>query len=155
MGFNYASEKKKFDREWARFRKDYAQAGMCEEAIREMYEFDLAVFRSKRTYANRTQRLPDILHPDANERERSRLLQKYEVLTESFEEKVINRGQSWLDTLEDPRLVKGLKQLSQDELELLMWLVQLEYSQRELARLFGCSQYAISKRYQKIKRAFK
>ena len=120
-----------------------------------MYEFDLAVFRSKRTYANRTQRLPDILHPDANERERSRLLQKYEVLTESFEEKVINRGQSWLDTLEDPRLVKGLKQLSQDELELLMWLVQLEYSQRELARLFGCSQYAISKRYQKIKRAFK
>lgn len=71
MGFNYAKEKEKFDREWAKLRKDYAQAGMGEEAIQEMYEFDLAAFRSQRTCANRTQRLPDILHPDADGRERS------------------------------------------------------------------------------------
>lgn len=30
MGFNYAKEKEKFDREWAKLRKDYAQAGKIE-----------------------------------------------------------------------------------------------------------------------------
>lgn len=36
MGFNCAAEKAKFDREWAKLRKEYANAGMGKEAIRYM-----------------------------------------------------------------------------------------------------------------------
>ena len=41
MGFNYSQEKKKFDVEWKKLRQDYEQAGMSEEAIRLLYEYDL------------------------------------------------------------------------------------------------------------------
>ena len=33
MGFNYAEEKKKFDKEWKKLQKEYEDAGMSPEAI--------------------------------------------------------------------------------------------------------------------------
>ena len=155
MGFNYRKEKERFDREWARLRKEYLQAGMSEAAIQEMYEFDWSAFCAQRTYTNRVQRLPDDLRSDTDEAERTRLLRKYKSLAVAFEDELIAHGKTWVDSIEDSRLVKGLKSLSQEELELLMQIVLLEYSQRELAQLLGCSQYAISKRYKKIKNRFK
>lgn len=155
MGFNYAREKEKFDREWTKLRKEYTQAGMDGAAIQKMYDFDWAAFLAQRTYANRTQRLPDELHSGTDETERSKLLRKYKSLTVSFEDELIAQGKNWTDFIEDPRLVRGLKRLSQDELELLMQLVLLEYSQRELARYLGCSQHAVYSWYKKIKERFK
>lgn len=35
MGFNCAAEKAKFDREWAKLRKEYANAGMSEKSIQK------------------------------------------------------------------------------------------------------------------------
>ena len=40
MGFNCAAEKAKFDREWAKLRKEYANAGMSEKSIQKIYEYD-------------------------------------------------------------------------------------------------------------------
>ena len=37
MGFNCAAEKAKFDREWAKLRKEYANAGMSEKSIQKIY----------------------------------------------------------------------------------------------------------------------
>lgn len=36
MGFNYGLEKKRFEAEWTRLRKEYAEAGMEAWAIEEM-----------------------------------------------------------------------------------------------------------------------
>lgn len=36
MGFNCAAEKAKFDREWAKLRKEYANAGMSEKAFKNI-----------------------------------------------------------------------------------------------------------------------
>ena len=36
MGFNCAAEKAKFDREWAKLRKEYANAGMSEKSIQKI-----------------------------------------------------------------------------------------------------------------------
>ena len=55
MGFNYGLEKKNFDRQWAMLRKQYEDAGMSIEAIQAMYEYDLSVFNSARSYQNHTQ----------------------------------------------------------------------------------------------------
>lgn len=54
MGFHYAKEKAKFDREWCKLRKLYEQAGMSESAIDEIYTYDWRCFCSQRTYENRT-----------------------------------------------------------------------------------------------------
>ena len=64
MRFNYASEKKKFTKEWDMLRKEYKAAGMCEQDIQAMYEFDLNVFRNNRNECNHTQPLIGSLYDD-------------------------------------------------------------------------------------------
>ena len=48
MGFNYASEKKKFENRWKKLKTEYMEAGMSDDAIQQMYEYDLKEFRNKR-----------------------------------------------------------------------------------------------------------
>ncbi len=59
MNFNYAREKRKFDKEWERLQEEYATAGMDDNAIALMKEFDWQWFCSRRTYARHNQPLPD------------------------------------------------------------------------------------------------
>ena len=49
MGFNNGSERRKLNAEWERLRVTYRQAGMSEEAIQAMYEFDLNTLNSEHT----------------------------------------------------------------------------------------------------------
>ena len=58
MGFNYGLEKKKFDQEWKKLRREYRAAGMDEAAIEAMYAFDWKGFNAERAYQNHTQRMP-------------------------------------------------------------------------------------------------
>lgn len=46
MGFNYGYEKKKFDSRWKRLEVEYCDAGMSEEQIAAMKEYDWAWFCS-------------------------------------------------------------------------------------------------------------
>ena len=55
MEFNNGLERRKFNAEWEKSKKKYIEAGMSEEAINEIYEFDLKVFNSSRKYAVHTQ----------------------------------------------------------------------------------------------------
>ena len=57
MGFNYGLEKKNFDSQWAMTRKQYEDAGMSNEAIQAMYDFDWSVFNANRSYQNHTQEM--------------------------------------------------------------------------------------------------
>ena len=58
MGFNYGREKKKFDAEWKKKFAWYRAAGMSEDVIQTLHEFDREQFKSERRYANHTQALP-------------------------------------------------------------------------------------------------
>ncbi|MGB4658903.1 MAG: sigma factor-like helix-turn-helix DNA-binding protein, partial [Mobilitalea sp.] len=60
-----------------------------------------------------------------------------------------------IDTISDDALSRKLRDLSDDELELLTLLAIEGYTQREIARKMHCSQNAISKRLIKIKRILK
>ena len=57
MGFNYGLEKKNFDSQWAMTRKQYEDAGMSNEAIQAMYDYDWSVFNANRSYQNHTQEM--------------------------------------------------------------------------------------------------
>ena len=50
MGFNYGYEKKKFDSRWKRLDVEYCDAGMSEEQIAAMKEYDWAWFCSQRVF---------------------------------------------------------------------------------------------------------
>lgn len=55
MGFNYGYEKKKFDSRWKRLEVEYCDAGMSEEQIAAMKEYDWAWFCSQRVFQNHSE----------------------------------------------------------------------------------------------------
>ena len=55
MSFNKGLELKKFEAHWEKLRVEYAAAGMTEDAIQKMYDYDRQQFNSERTFIERTQ----------------------------------------------------------------------------------------------------
>ena len=55
MGFNYAIEKAKFEREWTQLRVEYEKAGMSNEKINILHDYDWENFKKERIYAIHTQ----------------------------------------------------------------------------------------------------
>ena len=53
MAWNNGYERKKFESEQKRLAEEYRAAGMTEEQIEEMYQFDLTEFRSRRRFWKR------------------------------------------------------------------------------------------------------
>lgn len=54
MSFNNGNERRKLNAEWKHLRVQYREAGMSEDAIQTMYEFNLSVLNSERAYAANT-----------------------------------------------------------------------------------------------------
>jgi len=155
MGFNYAREKAKFDRKWLKLQDEYKAAGMDDSAIQKLYDFDWRWFRSQRTYTNHTQQLPNTMIRDDSDEENSHLLQKFAALSSSDGESWSGDRFGWIEMISDIRMVIVLKKLSAKDIELLTLLVLEGFSQSEIAQKWGCSQKAVSKRYNKIKKFFK
>ena len=53
MSFNNGNERRKLNAKWEHLRVQYREAGMSEDAIQAMYEFDLGVLNSERAYITR------------------------------------------------------------------------------------------------------
>lgn len=155
MGFNYGREKLIFDKEWKKLREQYKKAGMSEEAIQEIYDFDWCWFRIRRNYENRVQAMPEEKIDEKNIETRSNLFQRFTSLSTNLDEGDFSGRYAWIDTISDNALSKRLRDLSDDELELLTLIAIEGYTQREIARKMHCSQNAISKRLIRIKRKLK
>lgn len=150
MGFNYAKEHRKFEAKWKKLRKEYEEAGMDEDAIEQIYQFDREVFCSERSYGNHTQPLPD-MRVSENAADHSTLLRKFESLSCELNELAYSDRYFWTDTIDSPELASKLNRLAIPDLELLTLYVIDGYKQREIAGLLGCSQSVISRRLKKIK----
>lgn len=151
MGFNYAKERRKFEAEWRKLRREYEQAGMTPDAIDALYDFDLDGFRSRRRYETWTQPMPDG-YPSEDRVGTPSLRKNYKRLSTTFDEADFSGETAWLDTIEDPALLKRLRKLSKKDLELLRFLVLEEHTQEELARKWHCSQSSISNHFLRIKK---
>ena len=155
MGFNYSREKLLFDREWEKLREKYKKAGMKEEAIQEIYDFDWSWFRMRRNYENHVQALPEDEIGEQRAETLSKVFQRFASLSTSFDEMDFSGRYAWIDTISNEGLSKKLRDLSDNDLELLTLLAIEGYTQREIARKMHCSQNAISKKVIKIKRILK
>lgn len=98
MGFNYAREKRKFDKEWEQLHQEYAAAGMSEAAIAQMKAFDWGWFCSRRVYADHVQALPE--ESSYNEDGRSTLFRKFAALSVAFEQGQASGRYAWVETIE-------------------------------------------------------
>ena len=155
MGFNYAKEKTRFEKEWKKLRKEYEVAGMCADDIESVHTFDWEVFLSRRVYENHTQPLPDTLLNDENNGKCSSLFKKFSSLSTSFDVEDFSDRYAWLESVSDTELYAKLAMLSAEDLELLTLYAIDGYTQTEVALLLGQSQSVISRKISRIKKFLK
>ena len=154
MGFNNAKERRKFEAEWKKLRKQYQEAGFSEESINAMRAFDEEEYRSRRRFEEHNRRLPseDFAEEDY---ENANSSINFKSLSVIFDECSFDGRYDWVETVDDPILASKLKQLNESDIELLTLIGIEGYNQREIAVILGCSQNGISKRVIKIKKYLK
>lgn len=131
MEFNNGNERRKLNKKWERLRVQYQQAGMSEDAIQAMYDFDLGVLNSERSYVANTLAIVD--DGDDNTGRKSSDFKQYEkaiTVTDTYHE--TRTRFAWVGEIKDKRLQEGLEKLSDEELRLITLYFRDEYARSEL-----------------------
>ena len=150
MSFNKGYELKKFEAHWEKLRIEYAVAGMTEEAIQKMYDYDRQQFNSKRTFVERTQEFTAPAY-EGSEEEASPLMLRYqEVITTTDTYHETKSKFAWIGEIENERLLSALENLSEDDLKLLTFYAYEGYTVTEISKVLGVSQPTISIKIKRI-----
>ena len=150
MSFNKGYELKKFEAHWEKLRIEYAAAGMTEEAIQKMYDYDRLQFNSERTFIERTQELTAPAY-ESSEEEASPLMLRYQdaiTVTDTYHE--TKSRFAWIGEIENERLLSALENLSEDDLKLLTFYAYEGYTVTEISKVLGVSQPTISIKIKRI-----
>lgn len=155
MAWNNGYERKRFEEEQKRLAEEYRAAGMTEEQIRNMYEFDLEIHNSDRRYAEHSQRFPDSIDEDDNEG-KSPLLAKFrEAVSVEMDYFHDTSGDSWIDELDNPELTKAVRALSDKDREILRLLAFEGWTQVEIADYYGMKPQSVAWHIKKFKKILK
>ena len=155
MSFNKGYELKKFEAHWEKLRVEYAAAGMTEDAIQKMYDYDRQQFNSERTFIERTQEFTAPAY-ESSEEEASPLMLRYQeaiTTTDTYHE--TKSKFAWIGEIENERLLAALESLSELDLKILTLYVYVGYTESEIAGELGGSKIAIHKRIEKITKLLK
>ena len=141
MNWHNGKEWNAFRRRAARQAEEYRALGMTEEQIRELYRFDLEVFRSDRRFYRHTETLESYYDDESWEEALNRLF-PVAVLVEPEEP---GQGEEdWLEGIEDPALHRWLTALPGEALALLTMLAFRDYTQAEAAKVLRCTPQNVS-----------
>ncbi len=154
MAINFAKEYKKFEEKQRELRRDYLKAGMTEEQIRAMYEFDRIQMNRDLAYRRRTQPLhmeDDDFDPD----EQNTLLKDYDDRFSVSMEPDKEKQFWWLNELEDDVLYESLLKLSYEDLMLIDMIAFQEQTQAQISVQLKVSQSSISQRLKTIRKKMK
>lgn len=152
MEFNYTTERKKFEKNWAKTEALYRKHGMAKEAIQEMHEYDWDLFKAARIEALHTQEM-DFQADDDDDTAMmdSPLLKKFfDRLTTQYDTYGTHSRYWWLEEIESPKLVPGISKLTDEDKELLTLMIVEGYTQEECAVKLHSSQSAISRKFTRI-----
>ena len=146
---------KKFEAHWEKLRIEYAAAGMTEDAIQKMYDYDRQQFNAERAHLERTQELLTDTF-ECSEDENSPLMKRYRevtTVTDTYHE--TKSGFAWIGEIENERLLSALENLSGLDLKILTLYVYAGYTESEIVGELGGSKVAIHKRIEKITKLLK
>ena len=138
MGYNYSREKRKFDAEWKKKETWYRESGMSEEAIQEIFTYDWAEFNATRKFYRYMEDV-DV----------ERIPEKSGDILETALPK------EWIELLDSPEMLRKIRQLPTDYIEIIEMLCFENLTQREIAERMSCSQQNIAKKIEKIKKILK
>ena len=150
MSFNKGYELKKFEAHWEKLRIEYAAAGMTEDAMQKMYDYDRQQFNSERTFIERTQEFTAPAY-ESSEEEASPLMLRYQeaiTTTDTYHE--TKSKFAWIGEIENERLLSALENLSEDDLKLLTFYAYEGYTVTEISKVLVVSQPTISIKIKRI-----
>lgn len=154
MSWNDGYERRKFEAKQKKLAEEYRKAGMTEEQIKAMYEFDFEQFKSDRKYRMHTQPFASSDFEEGGEDDsESTLLEKFEEqITVSIDDATCHSRYWWIEELENVELAKKIKSLTKEQIELLTLVVVDGYDQTEIAKILNVNQSTISRRFEAIKK---
>lgn len=151
MSWNNGYERKQFDEDQEKQAVEYRKAGMSEEAIAAMHEFDEEAFHARRAWEEHKQ---DIEAAKSNgeetEYEQTIVQRFFDRFTTAYDTYGTHSRHWWLQELNDPRLVKAIPKLTQDDIELLTLVVIEGYTQKECAVKLHIGRRAIGYRLKAV-----
>lgn len=146
MSYNSGNARRIFYTKWNKLREEYRAAGMEEDAIQKLYEYDLAVFNNDRAHHRY-----DVEIPTADDSENQSDYVEYEratTVTDTYHETKSRFG--WIGEIENERLLSALEKLSEDDLKLLTLYTYEGYTVTEISKVLGVSQPTISIKIKRI-----
>ena len=146
MKFNNGSERVRLENRWKKLRIQYREAGMSEDSIQAMYQFDLDVLNGERAYVDNTQ--PLFSTEDDEDSVDFKQYEKAITVTDVYHE--TKTRFAWVGEIRDERLHCRLEQLSSDQLELLTLYIVGGFTEVEISKVYGISQPAVHKKIRKI-----
>ena len=157
MEYNVAKERIKFFTEQDRLAKEYRKAGMTEEQIKVMFDYDYEVFKKERAFREHNNFM------DLEAFEEECVLEDRAGVMDSFPDRFstdltyLNPWEryGWVERIEDPELYGSLKGLPESDLELITLYAMEGYLMKEIAEMLGISRQAVGKRIQKLKKFIK
>ena len=155
MSFNKGYELKKFDAHWEKLRIEYAAAGMTEDAIQKMYDYDRQQFNSERTFVERTQEFTAPAYESSEEEAFPLMLRYQEAITTKDTYHETKSKFAWIGEIEDERLLSALENLSDSDLELITLYAYEGYDTVEISKAFGTTKQNISKKINRISKFIK
>lgn len=153
MSWNNGLERKKFEAKMAKQAKAYRKAGMTEEQIQAMYEFDLEQFNSDRRYYMHTQPLEvKEVNDEGDEVDDSFVRQFIDAFSTSDEDEYFLSSDryGWIDCIENTSLSESIREMDSDEIEIITLHVYEGYDFYETADIMGMTYRQVWYRWRKI-----
>ena len=118
MSYNHGLEEKKFNEYWNEISEEYRKAGMTEEQIMSMLEFEREVFNSDRRYRENTVELFD--------NETNKNLQIYDNYSTT-------KRYGWIDEIDDMETYEKIMSLPEIWVEAFTMYIIDGYSQQQIS----------------------
>ena len=135
MSFNNGNERRKLNAKWEHLRVQYRKAGMNEDAIQAMYEFDLGVLNSERAYITNTMTVSGAADDcAAKETSDFKQYEKAVTVTDTYHE--TKTRFAWVGEVQNERLHTGLEKLSDEDLKLLTLYAVSDFNEYEISKVF-------------------
>ena len=151
MYFNYAYERRLFEQDQAKKRREYLRAGMSEEAIREMYEYDLYVFNNERKEIKHRAHYSEMLTYDTETGD-SRYMDMDEFPSQAT--LYTPNRYAWLEEIEDRKLFFTLLKMPIEYLDIITDLID-QYQYDEIGKRMGVRKQAICNKVYRIRKKLK
>ena len=157
MEFNYGLEKKRFEEKWERLEVEYREAGMREDAIEEMKDYDWESFKRERIFCMHNQFYQG--HRFANDDEiedgKDPLLEKYFYSFTTEDNYFGERRYGWIEQLDDEELIEAVKSMKTEYIEIITQYVYEGKTIIEIAADKGVTKQTISEQISIIRKKLK